>query len=276
MNAALTACSNAPRKNGELSMLRACLSALGLKTEEAPNLSEPDFTPGRTPEKRAQVLMEFFSGDDLDLILDISGGDLANGILPYLDYKVIRASRACLWGYSDLTVLLNAIYAQTGNPSVLFPVRSLVWENGGLQQKRFSDSFGGSGSLFSLRPVFCQGSVLEGTLIGGNTRCLLKLAGTPYFPDTREKVLLLEALGGDGPLLSAYFAQLSQMGVFRSVSGILLGTFTQFETLHSPSAVFPLLRPYLPSGLPVAKTQEVGHGNDSRAVLIGGPVSFRS
>ena len=35
---------------------------------------------------------------------------------------------------------------------------------------------------------------MEGIVVGGNIRCLLKLAGTPYWPDMREKILLLGVL----------------------------------------------------------------------------------
>ncbi len=34
---------------------------------------------------------------------------------------------------------------------------------------------------------------MDGIVVGGNIRCLLKLAGTPYWPDMREKILLLES-----------------------------------------------------------------------------------
>ena len=47
-------------------------------------------------------------------IYDISGGDIANEILPYLDFEVIKNSGKRFWGYSDLTTVINAIYEKTG------------------------------------------------------------------------------------------------------------------------------------------------------------------
>lgn len=70
---------------------------------------------------------------------------------------------------------------------------------------------------------------MEGIVVGGNIRCLLKLAGTPYWPDMREKILLLESFGGKLPQMVTYLSQLNQMGVFKKVNGILLGTFTKME-----------------------------------------------
>lgn len=58
--------------------------------------------------------MSFYRVQEIQAILDLSGGDLANELLPYLDYEVIGKSQAEFWGYSDLTTILNAIYAKTG------------------------------------------------------------------------------------------------------------------------------------------------------------------
>lgn len=34
---------------------------------------------------------------------------------------------------------------------------------------------------------------MQGIVVGGNIRCLLKLAGTEYWPDMNGKILLLES-----------------------------------------------------------------------------------
>ena len=77
---------------------------------------------------------------------------------------------------------------------------------------------------------------MSGPLIGGNIRCFLKLAGTEYFPDLTGKLLLLEACGGGEPQLLTYLSHLEQLGAFRKVSGILLGTFTKLDREKRPGA----------------------------------------
>ena len=79
--------------------------------------------------------MVFLHGD---VIFDISGGDLANGVLKYLDFDIIAKSKAEFWGYSDLTTIVNAIYSQTGKYSMLYQIKNVVW-NPEIQQKRFKD-----------------------------------------------------------------------------------------------------------------------------------------
>ena len=218
--------------------------------------------PGTIAE-RAEELMKMFSDESVDEIYDISGGDIANQILDNLDYERIRNSQATFWGYSDLTTIINAIYTMTGKSSVLYQVKNMVWGDCTEEQRyRFVDRK----NLFDPEFEFVCGDKIEGVVVGGNIRCLLKLAGTKYFPDLDGKVLLLEALGGDVPQISTYFAQLKQLGAFEKINGILLGTFTTLE--KNGGDVCKLVKEYA-GDLPIAKTNEIGHGNDSKAIIIG-------
>ena len=88
-----------------------------------------------TDEERAADLMRFYKDDSIDAIYDISGGDLANGVLRYLDFDTIADSDKTFWGYSDLTTVINAIYAKTGKSSVLYQIKNLIGSEAILQQE---------------------------------------------------------------------------------------------------------------------------------------------
>ena len=128
--------------------------------------------------------------------------------------------------------------------------------------------------LYQFPYKFYQGETVEGVVVGGNIRCFLKLAGTEYFPDVTDKILLLEARSGNTAQIVTYFAQLEQLGVFKKVKGILLGTFTQMEREQPVSAVYSLLKRYINEELPVVKTEYIGHGEDSKAIQIGKKYKF--
>ena len=108
---------------------------------------------------------------------------------------------------------------------------------------------------------------MEGVLIGGNIRCFLKLAGTEYFPDTSGKIILLEANSGNKHRIAAYMSQLEQMGVFSNAAGVLLGTFTELDSVDTKLSA-ELLKIFC-RDIPIAKTQYIGHGADSKAARIG-------
>ena len=227
--------------------------------------------------ERAEDLMRFYQDDSIDAIYDISGGDIANGVLKYLDWNVIAGANKTFWGYSDLTTVINAIYTKTGKSSVLFQIKNLVYANGKLQRKRFAEFISKkNNALFDANYSFLQGERMEGIVVGGNIRCLLKLAGTEYWPNMDGKILFLEAYGGEVSRIAALFTQLEQMGVFKQVEGIILGTFTAYEKSGATQSVFDLLAGHIPETLPVAKTTEIGHGTDSKAIVIGCNMELRN
>lgn len=220
--------------------------------------------------ERAEELMKFYRDDSIREIFDVSGGDTANEILPYLDYEVIVGSGRRFWGYSDLTTVINAIGRKSGNASVLYQVKNLAGAYGAVQQENFRKYlFQESEELTRFSCEFIQKNSMRGVTAGGNIRCLLKLAGTAYWPDLRGKILILEALGGRREQLITYLSQLKQLGAFEQAAGILLGTFSMMEKEEGAAAVCELVRHFAGPGLPVAKTQEIGHGEDSKAVVIG-------
>ena len=222
-----------------------------------------------TAEQRAGELMKLFQNPDIEEIYDVSGGDMANEVLDKLDYAAIRNSRAVFWGYSDLTTVLNAIYAKTGKSGVLYQIRNLVGEEyGGLQRRRYLNRE----ELFSPSVHMIQGGSMEGILIGGNIRCFLKLAGTEYFPDPKNRILLLEARSGRIPQMVTYLSQMKSMGVFGKIQGILLGTFTEMEREHLKPDMAALVRSFAGEEIPIAVTEDIGHGPNSCALPIGGKI----
>ena len=115
---------------------------------------------------------------------------------------------------------------------------------------------------------------MEGMVVGGNIRCLLKLAGTPFWPDMQDKILILESRGGEVPQMVTYLNQLKQIGVFEQVNGILLGTFTAMEAGGCLPRMEELVKNTAGPGIPIAKTEEIGHGTDSKCLIIGKKYRF--
>ena len=279
--AALTACSNGlPRQRAEqIRKLIQILKETGIETVYSPYLYEKEESPfSGTPRERARALMEYYTDPTLDMILDVSGGDAANGILPYLDFSIIRNSKAVFWGYSDLTTIINAIYTKTGKTSVLYQIKNLTDEKAGAQQRNAFRQLitAGTDNLFHFSARFLCGKKMEGIVVGGNMRCFLKLAGTEYWPDMNGKILLLEASGGLAPQMASCLAQLNQIGVFRQIKGILLGTFLKMEESKSRPTIEELVLEYAGEKIPVAQTDQIGHKADSHGIIIGEKIKLCS
>lgn len=258
----------------QLKRLTDTLREIQIEPVYSEYLYEKDSVRSGTGRQRAEALMQFYKDDSVSEIFDISGGDIANEVLPYLDYMQIADSNKTFFGYSDLTTVINAIYAKTGKESGLYQLRNLIREECENQKKRFASTFmERKTDLLDFQYRFLQGEKLEGIIVGGNIRCFLKLAGTEYFPDLNGKILLLEACGGELPQMITYFSQLAQMGAFQKINGILLGTFTKLEETGCEKELKELVLEFAEK-LPVVKTSEIGHGADSKCCMIGRKYSF--
>lgn len=274
----LVACSNglgaSQREKYEKLILH--LKALGLDPVSSPYLfKEEESCYGVPGKQRASQLMTFYKDEAIKMIFDLSGGDIANEVISYLDWEVLHHHSKPFWGYSDLTTLLNAIYAMTGETGYLYQLRNLVGGASDKQLKWFKAALLDNHAeeqenLFTLHFDFIQGEQMSGIVIGGNIRCFLKLAGTPYMPDFEEKILLLEARGGKAPQMITYLHQLKQLGAFKKLKGILLGTFTIMEQEMCTPTIEELVKEIVDDQLmPIAKTREIGHGEDSKCIRIG-------
>ena len=174
--AGIVCCSNGqpPQAEKTLENLREYLSGIGLEPVFTEYIYQKNSVFSGKARQRAESLMRFYRDPEISVIFDISGGDLANEVLPYLDYDVIASSGKEFWGYSDLTTVINAIYTRTGKSSVLYQVKNLVSAEGAIRQTAFENTLLKSGSdLYDISVRFLQGKQLEGILIGGNIRCLL-------------------------------------------------------------------------------------------------------
>ncbi len=277
MRVGLSACSNGHRKEWmhQINELIDVLKTMDVEPVLVKHIETKIDEFSGDDKERAAELMEFFKDDSISAIYDISGGDLANGVLQYLDYEIIANSNKLFWGYSDLTTVINAIYSMTKKPSVLYQVKNLVYSAPELQQHRFKEFINGNDSeLFGINYKFLQGNSMGGIVVGGNIRCFLKLAGTRYWPDMDGKILLLESYGGGSGQIATLINQLDDIGVFEQVAGILLGTFTDYEKANLQYSVYDLLEMHIGKELPVAYTTEIGHGHDSKAIIIGKEMSF--
>lgn len=166
-----------------------------------------------------------------------------------------------------MTTIVNAIYKKSGKPSVLYQIRNLIYTDKERQIANFSKAIFEEGDeLFDFKYEFVQGNQMQGMVVGGNIRCFLKLVGTEYMPDLAGKILFLESYSGTVAKMETYLAQLSQLGAFDKVAGVLLGTFTEMEEKDCKPDMVTLVQGYVKKDLPIAVTKEIGHGVDSKAI----------
>ena len=258
--------------------LKLNLKSLDIEMVEGDTLYAKEYNLfSGTVEEKSRALEKLFLDKDIKMIFDISGGDLANEVLDFLDFNLIKENPKPFFGYSDLTVLLNAIYSQCDITTYNYQLRNLIGKFKEEQMQNFKASFiEGKEDIFNLDYKWINGSHLEGIVVGGNIRCLLKLVGTKYMPDFKDKILFLESFSGNSAKMVTYITQYKNLGVFNEVKGIILGEFTEMERENlKPDIVEILKRVIGEINIPILKTRDLGHGADAKCIPIGKYLIFK-
>ena len=276
----IISCSNglSIKNKNIIDELKLNLKSLDIEMVEGDTLYAKEYNLfSGTGEEKARALEKLFLDKDIKMIFDISGGDLANEVLDFLDFNLIKENPKPFFGYSDLTVLLNAIYSQCDLTTYNYQLRNLIGRFKEEQMQNFKDSFiEGKEDIFNLDYKWINGSHLEGIVVGGNIRCLLKLAGTKYMPNFKDKILFLESFSGNSAKMVTYITQYKNLGVFNEVKGIILGEFTEMERENlKPDIVEILKRVIGEINIPILKTRELGHGADAKCIPIGKYLIFK-
>ena len=263
----------------------AYLDENGFRVTYSTNCREMDSFSSSSVESRAADLHEAFADPDVKAVMACIGGFNVNQILPYIDYDLIRANPKILCGYSDITALLNAVYAQTGLVTYHAPHLAAL---GFLREREYTHKYLTACLMnedpISVMPSETAGSytvlqegTCEGEIAGGNLCTLNLLQGTPYMPDLRDKVLFIE----DDNIMGDYFPyefdrnlqSLLQVSGAESVRGIVFGRFDESCRL-TEDTIRAIVKGKVPAGIPVVFGTDFGHVFPMISFPVGGRVKL--
>jgi muramoyltetrapeptide carboxypeptidase len=187
-----------------------------------------------TDAERADDLNEMLRDPLVRAIFALRGGYGTPRILDRVDYAAVRRNPKILVGYSDLTGLQLALLRKTGLVSFSGPMVAVeMWNNiDPYTEENFWRVITSSARIGALRnpddepaKVYHKGRA-SGMLIGGNFSLVASLMGTPYLPSLRHSILVLEDVDEAPHRIDRMFAQARHAGVLKSISGLVLGRFT--------------------------------------------------
>lgn len=263
---------------------------------------ERDSFDSSSIKSRVDDIHAAFSDSTVDGILTVLGGYTSNQLLKYLDYDLIAANPKVICGYSDITSILNGIYAKTGLITYLGPhftswgmkygfnysleyfikccSEKLPYEL--LPSEEWSDDtwFKDQENRPYIRNegywVIREGKAI-GTIYGGNISTYVLNAGTEYERPLHNAILFLEATSD---IHAQSFAGLFESFMNRSYSSeikaIVIGRF------HNISGITPKLleqiflsHPEL-SNIPIVANVDFGHTTPNATIPIGGTCEVKA
>ncbi|WP_316841062.1 LD-carboxypeptidase [Pedobacter gandavensis] len=231
-----------------------------------------------TDEQRRKDLQNFLDDPEIKAVFASRGGYGTIRIIDELDFLKFQEQPKWVIGFSDITILLSHILAQTNTQSIH-----------GQMPKTFED--GTAESLESLRKALFgealtysydsefenrQGSA-TGTLIGGNLTLLLAAEGSNSAFDYTDKILFIEDVGEHEYAIDRMMRALKRSGKLSKLKGLIVGAFNGYEIEELPFGQCPeqiiqeVVKDY---DYPVCYNSPVGHINDNRAMIIGKSVQL--
>jgi len=175
--------------------------------------------------QRAADLVRAIEDDAVDGIWCLRGGYGSARLLPQIDAAVRRARPKVLIGYSDITAL-HAAWHHAGVVSFHGPTARSPLTPFSRAALLEAVQVGASTSLDASGAEVVRGGRATGRLAGGNLALLASLCGTPWAPDFRDAVVVLEDIGEATYRLDRMLSQLRLAGAFDGCVGLAFGHFT--------------------------------------------------
>ncbi len=232
--------------------------------------------------QRVHELHTVWGDEEVKAVMTARGGYGCLRIMGSLDLDFLRARPKWLIGFSDLTVLLNGIYAKTGLITLHGPGVTSLPRIDSPSLDRFKELIGGEfrdreniAGLEILSSGNEQGQRASGQLVGGNLTTLTHLVGTPWLPRFDGNILFLEDTAEIEYKLDRMLTHLSCCGLLDNLAGLILGVFDpghddRLETLrlneHIWNRALELTEHF---GYPVWGGFPIGHQRENQPLPIG-------
>jgi muramoyltetrapeptide carboxypeptidase len=269
---ALVAPAGPLRGAEELDAAVANARSLGWEPRPGANVLGRHGYLGGTDAERLKDLNAALADDDVDAVWCVRGGYGAMRLLPHVDWASLTRRPRALLGFSDVTALHAAIGTRCELVSYHGPTArgELSPFSRDSLQRAVIERRDPCGHAPDARTI-CGGRA-HGRLVGGNLALLAALVGTPYAPDYRGALLVLEDVGEPLYLIDRLLVQLALSGALAQVAGLVVGHFTETTAGNeiSPRSLDDLVREAAQiAGVPAVAGVPVGHIRDQWTIPLG-------
>lgn len=249
------------------------LSSWGLKVTEGKYARTAYGRFSGTKDERVADLQQALDDPNVKAILCSRGGYGLAQIIDKIDFSSFAKSPKWLIGFSDITILHNAITA-LGIASMHGIMTKYLTElpEESDQITSFKNLLFGTPSNFSIKPeAENRLGQAEGKLIGGNLSVMMGMRSTPFDLDFHNNILFIEDVGEKPYQIDRMMQSLRLSGVLKQISGLVVGQFSDYDEdpLMMQSVAEIILAAVSEYDYPVCFNFPAGHVDYNLSLILG-------
>jgi muramoyltetrapeptide carboxypeptidase len=245
------------------------LESMGYRTHVPDDLFERNAYLAGSDEHRIDILHRLLADSKIKAIVCARGGYGSMRLLPLLDFSLIQKNPKIIFGLSDISALLSAIYSKTGLVTFHGPMITTL-ANAPLETRE--------AMIAAISPdqphkvemdngTKIRSGSASGRICGGNLNTLNHLMGTPFAPDFRDHLLFLEDRGEKPYRIDRMLTQMKQADCFQNLAGLILGDFID---CGSPQEIIRIFTDAFDDvSIPIVAGCESGHGKQNLTIPLG-------
>ncbi|MEO8398995.1 MAG: LD-carboxypeptidase [Ignavibacteriaceae bacterium] len=218
------------------------LESLGYRVEVGKNVGAYHGYLAGSDKERLDDLHYMFKKKDVKAIISVRGGYGSPRLLDKIDYKIVKNNPKIFVGYSDITALQMAFLQKTGLITFAGPMLAVDFYN---EVSAYTEDFfwelitsNKKHGRINLPNDEKMQQITKGTargrIIGGNLSIFVSLLGTDFFPQVKDKIIILEEIEELPYRVDRMLNHLRLNNVFKQSAGIILGRFLDCNE-HDPN-----------------------------------------
>lgn len=224
--------------------------------------------------RRAAALNRCFEDDGIDAVFCARGGYGALRVLPWLDLELIQQHPKPFIGFSDISALHWVLFKECGLATYHGPVVASLANADPATLEAMTAALCSCRMIRLKGLMALKGGEATGPVAGGNLSTLAHLLGTPFSPQFRGCILLLEDINEPIYKIDRMLSQMKLAGCLSGLIGLALGSFADCGPQESLLEVVAEI--FEDQDIPIVVGFEVGHGPINRTALLGAEAELSS
>ncbi|RDC56672.1 LD-carboxypeptidase [Pedobacter chinensis] len=231
-----------------------------------------------TDKLRTNDIQRFLDDPSIKAIICGRGGYGTIRIIDALDFTGFKKNPKWFIGFSDVTILLSHIIAQTETQCLHAQMPYTFDESTEDALSSLKKVLFGEKQTYQYQSEFINHSgVGRGILIGGNLTLLTMIQGSVSEMDFDGKILFLEDVGEQEFSIDRMLRMLKRAGKLRNLNGLIIGAFNEIEEEKisfgqtADEVIWEIVKDY---DYPVCFNFPTGHIENNLSMVLGAEVEL--